>query len=122
MKSLRLLILLIAVITLITGLTQILIPGFGLGIVGVGVDATTRILFSIIGMFMFLFGGMLIHAVYNEVLSRVPLLWSFLQKLGASIAVSLGIVQGLFAPIAAVVAVFDFTSAILILIYLRSLK
>lgn len=123
MKSkLRLLLLLIAVITIISGLTQLFAPGMVLRIVGAEVNATTCHLFAIVGMFMFLFGGLFIHATYSERENEAAILWCSLQKLGASIAVFIGIAKGLFAPIAAAVAGFDLLSGILILYYLRLMK
>jgi hypothetical protein len=121
-KYIRLILLLISVITLISGLTQLLIPADVLSIVGATIDKDTKHLFSIIGMFMFLFGGMMIHVLYNENNNRVAVLWSGFQKLAASAAVFIGIFKGVFVPVAAGVAIFDFLSALLFLYYLKTLK
>ncbi|MBS1614893.1 MAG: patatin [Bacteroidetes bacterium] len=117
--KLRILLLLIALATVATGLIQVFAPGWVLGIVGASVTPTTRHFFAIVGMFMFLFGGLLIQALYSEQSNRAAIFWCGLQKLGASIAVFIGIAKGLFAPLAAAVAGFDLLSGILIMLYLR---
>jgi len=123
MKStLRLLLLLIAVITIGSGLTQVFAPAFVLHTVGADITPTTKHFFAIVGMFMFLFGGMLIQALYSERDNAAAILWSGLQKLGASAAVFVGIGKGLFAPLAAAVASFDLVSGLLIFLYLRQMK
>ena len=121
-KYLRLILLLISAITLISGAFQLVAPSFVLNFVGASVDLTTKQFFATIGMFMFLFGGMLIHALYNEDDNRVVVIWSALQKFGASIVVVIGIIKGVFLPVAGSVAAFDFLSGILIFVYLWSLN
>jgi hypothetical protein len=121
-KFLRLILLLISVTTLISGAMQAIAPAFVLNFVGAEIDATTRQLFATIGMFMFLFGGMMIHALYHEDDNRVVVIWSAFQKLGASVAVAIGIMKGVFLPVAGMVAAFDFVSGILFFAYLKSLK
>jgi len=118
-KIIRLIILLISVATLFSGAIQVVAPAFVLNFVGAEIDTTTKQLFATIGMFMFLFGGMMIHALYHEDNNRVVVIWSGLQKLGASIAVFIGIFNGVFIPIAAGVAIFDLLSGLLFFYYLR---
>jgi hypothetical protein len=119
-KYLRLILLLISVTTLISGAMQVVAPAFVLNFVGAAIDLATKQLFATIGMFMFLFGGMMIQALYDEDDNHVVVIWSALQKFGAAIAVVLGIIKGVFLPIAGMVAAFDFVSGILFFIYLRS--
>jgi hypothetical protein len=121
-KFIRLIILLISVATLFSGAIQAIAPEFVLNFIGAQIDLTTKQLFATIGMFMFLFGAMMIHALYNEENNRVVVIWSGLQKLGASAAVFIGISQDVFVPLAAGVAVFDLFSALLFFYYLKTLK
>ena len=118
----RLILLLISVTTLFSGAMQLVAPAFVLKFVGAAIDTNTRQLFATIGMFMFLFGGMMIHALYHEDNNEVVIFWSALQKLGASVIVAVGIMKGVFLPVAGMVAAFDFVSGILFFVYLRSLK
>lgn len=78
--------------------------------------------FAIVGMFMALFGGMMLHAVYSAYPNKVAILWASFQKLGAFAAVGLGILNEIFSPIAAGVAFFDLFSGLLFLYYLRTLR
>ena len=121
-KYLRIILLLISVTTIISGATQVISPSSVLGFVGAEIDSTTSQLFATIGMFMFLFGGMMIHTLYHEDDNQVVIIWSALQKLGASLAVAIGIMNGIFLPISGMVAAFDLVSGILFFVYLRNLK
>lgn len=118
-RYLPIIVLLISIITIFSGLTQLIAPGFVLNIIGSKVTPHTNHLFAIIGMFMALFGGMLVHAVYSSGLNDAAILWSALQKLGASIAVFIGIYNHLFSGLATGVALFDLLSFFLIFWYYR---
>jgi hypothetical protein len=121
-KYLRLVLLLISVTTFISGVIQTVAPALVLNFVGAAIDLTNKQFFATIGMFMFLFGGMMIHALYNEDDNRVVVIWSALQKLGAALAVAAGIIKGVFLPVAGMVAAFDLFSGILFFVYLRNLN
>ena len=60
---LALLLKLIAIITILSGLGQMIIPGFMLKLIGAEVTATSSHFFGIVGMFMALFGGLLLQAL-----------------------------------------------------------
>jgi len=66
MKYLRIINLAIAVITIISGLLQVISPSFVLKMVGGAINPTTCQLFATIGMFMFMFGGLMVQALYSE--------------------------------------------------------
>lgn len=121
-KVIRVILLLISLTTLLSGLIQIIVPAFVLNFVGAPIDTASKQLFATIGMFMFLFGGMMVHVLYNENDNRVAVIWSGFQKLGASAAVFVGIYKGVFVPLAAGVAVFDLLSGILFFYYLKIAK
>lgn len=119
---LRFLILIISVSTAISGAVQCAAPGLVLGLIG-GDDAAANLhSFRIVGMFMFLFGCMMVHALYDNADNQVAILWSALQKLGAFIAVTAGVCLHLFAPIALGVAFFDLFSSVLFFSYLLVLR
>ncbi len=108
----------IAAITLLSGLGQLLMPGFVLRIVGAEVVPATQHFFAIVGMFMALFGGMVLHALFSARHHRIVLLWAALQKGGAFGAVTLGVSSGIFSPLAMGVAFFDLASGLLMVGYL----
>jgi hypothetical protein len=121
-KYLNLAILIISFITLISGITQLIVPSFVLKMTGAEVSETSSHFFAIIGMFMTLFGGLMIQTVYSRDVGSAAIFWSALQKLGASLAVFAGIMKGLFSVQAAAVAGFDLLSGILFFYYLQYRK
>ena len=110
--------LIIAVATLVSGLVQLLSPGFVLRIVAAEQTATSRHFFAIVGMFMALFGGLLLQTLLAAVPAQPVFLWSGLQKVGASAAVGLGVVNHVFSAEALAIAAFDLICGILIFVYL----
>lgn len=121
-KNLVILIAAISVATLLSGLTQIVAPAFVLRTVGAEVTPTTRHFFGIVGLFMALFGGLMLQTIYQARPWRGAVLWCACQKLGACLAVFLGIAHGIFGWTAAAVAVFDGLSGILFLYYRLTLQ
>ncbi|MCL6258128.1 patatin [Aquiflexum sp. TKW24L] len=120
-KNLTLIVIAISVITIISGLTQVVMPATVLKVIGADITDSTQHLFGIVGMFMALFGGMMVHTVYGTHTSKVVVFWSALQKLGAFVAVTLGVVNGLFSWMALSVAAFDLFSGLLFLYYMKTL-
>ncbi len=118
-KYIHLIIIFISIATIFSGLLQLFFPAFVLNIIGATVSETSSHFFAIVGMFMFLFGGLMLHAVYSSTPQRPAILWCSFQKLGAFVAVGLGILSGVFSPIAATVAFFDLFSGLLFLYYLK---
>ncbi|MEX2592904.1 MAG: patatin [Anditalea sp.] len=118
-KYLNLFVVIISVVTILSGLAQVVMPAFVLNFIGAETSPTSSHLFGIVGMFMALFGGLMLHTVYSAQTSKEAVLWCAFQKLGAFVAVSLGIINGLFAFIAIGVALFDLFSGILFIYYLK---
>jgi hypothetical protein len=112
----------IGLITIATGLTQVIAPGFVLGIVGAQSTPATRHFFALIGMFMALFGGALVHAMFARAEQPVVVLWAGLQKIGAVLGVGVGVVNAIFAPVALLVDGFDLLSCIIILAYWKRME
>src|SRR5713101_7735984 len=107
----------IAAITVVSGIAQMLAPRFVLDTIGGETTPASAHFFGIVGMFMTLFGGALLHEVFSSRRQPIVALWASLQKFGAVAAVGLGVSRGLFAPLALLVAGFDFISAVLIFWY-----
>jgi hypothetical protein len=112
----------ISAATLMSGLVQLVAPGFVLAVVGGDSTPTSRHFFGIVGMFMALFGGLLLQALLSRQHHPLPVFWAGLQKLGASVAVGLGVQRGLFAQMALLVALFDLVSGVLIFAYWKSIR
>lgn len=112
----------IAVITIISGLVQLIAPGFELRMLSAEATPTARHFFAIVGMFMVLFGAALLHALCSSTHHPIVVLWASLQKFGAFAAVGLGVLAHIFSPLALLVAGFDLCSGILGIWYWSKIK
>jgi predicted acylesterase/phospholipase RssA len=112
----------IAIATVVSGAVQLIVPGFVLGFLDAEASPSSRHFFGIVGMFMVLFGGLMLHALARPRENPAAFLWAGLQKLGACAAVGLGVARGLFSPLALGVAGFDLLSGLLVLSYLGLLR
>ena len=102
----------IAAITVATGAAQIAAPAALLPLLQAEASAIAAQLFATVGMFMVLFGGAVLHALALQTSLAVVLLWAGLQKIGAAAMVALAVSRGVFAPVALLVAAFDFASGL----------
>lgn len=121
-KTINIFVLFISFVTIVSGLTQMVAPAFVLHLVGADITDTSALFFAIIGMFMTLFGALMLHALYSPSYQGPAILWCSMQKLGAFLAVSLGIINGLLTLEAGLVALFDLFSGLLYLYYLYLVK
>jgi hypothetical protein len=108
----------VAAVTVVSGIVLIQWPGEMLGLLDADRAPAARHLFGVVGMFMALFGGALLHALFGARRAPIVVLWSGLQKIGAVCGMAIGVAHGIFAPLALGVAGFDFVSAVLIFAYL----
>ncbi|GMU05538.1 patatin-like phospholipase family protein [Corallococcus caeni] len=109
-------------ITLVTGAAQMLLPGVELRVLRADASAAPAHFFRIVGMFMVLFGGLLLHGLHEPRANPAAFLWTGLQKVGASGMVAIGVARGLLSPLALGVAAFDALSAVLVLGFYASLR
>jgi hypothetical protein len=110
---------LISFTTFVSGIVQIFAPAFILNMIAAEVTPTSKQCFGTIGMFMALFGGMLLQVLLSGDLSIPVFLWAGLQKVGAFVAVAIGVGHHVFGPSALIVACFDLVSGILIFAYMK---
>ncbi len=115
-------ILAISAITVVSGLVQMVAPGFVLGIVGVIRDTTSEQLFATIGMFMVVVGGMLFQALRSATNQQVAVFWVAMQKFGAFVAVFIGVQRHVFSSFALLIAIFDGLSGCLIFWYWTKIR
>jgi hypothetical protein len=111
----------IAIITVFSGAAQIPFGEPILRLIGAEATPEAHQLFGTVGMFMVVVGGLLLHTLLNPAASPEVVLWSGLQKAGAFAAVGIGVLNGVFAPLALAVAFFDLATAVLCFIYWRGL-
>lgn len=117
---LRLVVALIAAVTIVSGLVQLVAPGFVLGVIDAESTDSTRHFFAIVGMFMAIVGGLLLHVLWTATDERTVLLWAAVQKFGAFAAVGIGVGRGVFGSLALLIAAFDLlSSALLVWLWIR---
>jgi len=117
----RLLLLVVAALTVVSGLTQMVAPGFVLGIIDGDASAASQHLFRTVGMFMAITGAMFVQSLLrNSAESAVPL-WIGVQKLAAALLVCWAVARGLFGPLALGVAAFDLASGLLAWLFVARL-
>ena len=116
------LLILIAAATALTGAVQVFAPGFVLNFLDADTSQTSRHFFAIVGMFMVLFGGATLNALLSFKHHPIVIFWSAMQKLGASIAVAMGVVHEVFSTLGWIVAVVDLLSGFLALWYWKRIR
>ena len=119
---LRLALLLIGAITVVSGLAQLLAPGFVLAVIGGDTAPAATQGFATVGMFMVVTGAMLVQDLWRRSGEPTVPLWIGVQKVAAAALVGLGVMRDLFAPLALGVAAFDLVSGVLAFVFVARLK
>lgn len=118
LDPLRWTLLAIAFGTFLSGIVLMVAQRFVLDILSAPTATSDRLFFGIIGMFMAIVGGTLTQTLLQPQPSAVIVGWSALQKLGASVAMSLAVALSVFSYYGIALAAFDFCSAVLAAGYL----
>ena len=118
LDPLRWTLLAIAFGTFLSGIFLMVAQRFVLDILSAPTATSDRLFFGIIGMFMAIVGGTLTQTLLQPQPSAVIVGWSALQKLGASVAMSLAVALSVFSYYGLALAAFDFCSAVLAAGYL----
>lgn len=114
----RRLVLFVGASTAVAGAVQFFVPGVVLDLLDARSTTDTRMLFSIVGMFMAVIGAALVHALLrSRDDARVVELWAGVQKLGAFVCVSLAVQREVFSSLGWLIALNDLGSGVLILWY-----
>lgn len=114
----RLLLIIVAAITVVSGVAQLVAPEWVLAMIGASRLAPAPHLFATIGMFMGITGAMFLQTLLKHSAERAVPLWIGVQKVAAAALVGLGVARGLFGPVAIGVAGFDFISGMLTFLFL----
>ncbi len=110
----------VARVTIVSGGLQAVAPGLTLDRMSRRPDSLSKHLYSTIGMFMVVSGGSLSTALrLPDSDARPALAWCAAQKIGAAVAVAIGVRRHDLSRMALGVAAFDFASGLLILDYRR---
>lgn len=117
----RLALIVIAAVTVLSGLTQLVAPTFVLATIGANSAPLDAQLFRTIGMFMAITGAMFLQTLLSQSEEPAVPLWIAVQKYAAAGLVGWGIAAGLFGMLALGVAGFDLLSALITTLFLARL-
>lgn len=119
---LRLALLIIGAVTVVSGLGQLLAPGFVLTIIGGDTAPAAAQGFATVGMFMVVTGAMLMQDLWRRSGQPTVPFWIGVQKVAAAALVGMGVSRGLFAPLALGVAAFDLVSGGLAFVFVARIR
>ena len=120
-QLLRNLLVAIAAITVITGLTQLVAPNWVLGFIAHDISPLGAHFFATVGMFMIITGAMFLQSLRAHSKEAVIPFWIGVQKAAACVLVAWAVLRGLLAPLAYAVAAFDGATAVLTFAFWRRL-
>ena len=118
---LRLVLIVIAAVTVVTGLAQLAVPDWALGFIAADPSPLGAHFFRTVGMFMVITGAMFLQSLRAGSTEGLIPFWIGVQKLAASLLVGWAVVRGLLASIAYAVAAFDAATAVLTFAFWRRL-
>jgi hypothetical protein len=104
----------VGALTAFFGLLVLAFPITMLHLLDAGPTDPAPYIFGIVGLFMLLFGGLLVDAARRPEPPPVALFWCFLQKVAATVAMLAGFITDVYGWLALLVAVFDGASALIV--------
>lgn len=113
----RLVLIVIAAVTIVSGLTQLIAPGKVLEFIARDTAALSAHLFATVGMFMVITGAMFLQSLLKRSTETAIPFWIGVQKAAAAVLVGWAVVRGLFAPLSLGVAAFDAASGLLAFVF-----
>ncbi|GIK29761.1 MAG: hypothetical protein IT298_06405 [Chloroflexi bacterium] len=97
----------IAVITILSGAVQFIVPGVALGAMSLEASNASVFLFRFLSVVTALFGAALLHTAWDKAYIPAVLLWAGLQKLAGTTLIVAAAVSGVVAVGALPVAIYD---------------
>lgn len=118
---LRLVLILIAAMTALTGAIQLFFPDPVLALIAMPLEPLAPHLFATVGMFMLITGALFLQSLLARSEERAIPLWIGVQKLAAALLVTYGCFTGVFLERSLGVAGVDLVSGILCWVFWRRL-
>ena len=113
----RLLLILVAVVTVVTGVAQLAAPAWVLAFIATAPGALGLHFFATVGMFMVITGAMFLQSLLARSAEPAIPFWIGMQKIAAAVLVSWAVMRGLLTPLAYAVALFDAVSGVIAFIF-----
>ena len=104
----------VGALTAVSGLLVLAFPITMLHLLDADTPDPTPFVFGVVGLFMLLFGGLLVDTARRPEPAPVALFWCFLQKVGAAVAMLAAFVTDVFGWLALLVVVVDAVSALIV--------
>lgn len=117
----RLLLILIAAVTVVTGLAQLVAPAWVLAFIAPAPGALGLHFFATVGMFMVITGAMFLQSLLVRSTEPAIPFWIGVQKIAAAGLVAWAIMRGLLVPLAYAVAAFDAISGAIAFVFWKRL-
>lgn len=117
----RLLLILIAAVTVVTGLMQLAVPGLVLAFIAPNPGALGLHFFATVGMFMVITGATFLQSLLTHSTEPAIPFWIGVQKIAAAVLVTWAILRGLLAPLTYAVAAFDAVSGAIAFVFWKRL-
>lgn len=118
----RLLLLLAAGITTVSGGVQLIAPTAILDVIATSSDPFSAQLFATVGMFMFITGALFLQSLLSRSDQGAIPFWIGVQKFAAAVLVYVGWSRGFFVAMALGVAAFDAATGALCFVFWRRLR
>ena len=96
----------IAVLTIVAGAAQMIVPGMALEGLGLEPDRSAIFAFRLASFLILCFGALLLHEVRTRSIGKGTL-WAGIQKLGAALLLVMALLSGDVAPLAWGVVAWD---------------
>jgi len=113
----RLLLIVIAAVTIVTGFGQLVAPAWVLAFIAPNPEALGVHFFATVGMFMLITGAMFLQSLLARSTETAIPFWIGVQKALAAVLVAWAIMRGLLAPLAYSVAAFDAVSGAIAFVF-----
>lgn len=113
----RLLLILIATATTVTGFAQLVAPAWVLAFIARNPDALSAHFFATVGMFMVVTGAMFLQSLLKRSAEPAIPFWIGIQKAAAAALVGWAVMRGLLVPLACGVAAFDAVTAAIVFLF-----
>ncbi len=105
---------LVGALTAFFGLLVLAFPKTMLDLLDADKPDPSSYLFGIVGVFILLFGGLLIDAARRANPPPVALFWCVLQKCASVLVLLIALITGVFGALALLVAAFDIAGALVV--------
>jgi len=118
---LRLILIIIAAITVLSGAMQLIAGQFVLNIIATSATGSEVHLFQTVGMFMVITGAMFLQSLVSRTDAPAISLWIAIQKVAAAVLVLIAYLKGYFIWLSLGVAVFDGVTGLLAFMFWKRL-